>query len=76
MLDAGNPFFTDVAHGIEVAAEAADLSLVLCNSNERAERENAHLDLLQQQRVQGILVTPVDAEAPRLEAIAGGARRW
>jgi len=69
MLDAGNPFFTDVAHGIEVAAEAADLSLVLCNSNQRAQRENAHLDLLQQQRVQGILVTPVDAEAPLLEEI-------
>ena len=35
MLDAGNPFFTDVAQGIEVAAEAVDLSLVLCNSNQR-----------------------------------------
>ena len=32
MLDAGNPFFTDVAQGIEIAAEAVDLSLVLCNS--------------------------------------------
>ena len=28
MLDATNPFFTDVAQGIEVAAESADVSLV------------------------------------------------
>ena len=35
MLDAGNPFFTDVAQGIEDAAEAAGLSLLLCNSGQR-----------------------------------------
>src|SRR3954453_999950 len=39
MLDAGNPFFTDVAQGIEHAAEGADLSLFLCNSEGRAARE-------------------------------------
>ncbi|WP_122816033.1 LacI family DNA-binding transcriptional regulator [Nocardioides pantholopis] len=66
MLDAKNPFFTDVAQGIETAAEAASLSLVLCNSGHRAAREQAHLVLLQQQRVQGILVTPVDPDAPDL----------
>jgi LacI family transcriptional regulator len=69
MLDAGNPFFTDVAQGMEAAAEAVDLSLVLCNSGQREHREAAHLQLLQQQRVQGILVTPVDPESPVLEEI-------
>ena len=64
MLDAGNPFFTDVAQGIELAAETADLSLFLCNSDNRAAREETHLAQLQQQRVQGILITPVDPEAP------------
>ena len=69
MLDAGNPFFTDVAQGMEAAAEAADLSLVLCNSGQREQREQQHLHLLQQQRVQGILVTPVDPESPLLDEI-------
>jgi LacI family transcriptional regulator len=68
MLDAGNPFFTDVAMGMEVAAEGADLSLVLCNSGNRAERERQHLELLQQQRVQGVLITPVSPESPTLDA--------
>ena len=53
MLDGSNPFFHDVAQGIEMAAEDADLSLFICNSNSRAEREEIHLDRLLQQRVQG-----------------------
>lgn len=69
MLDATNPFFTDVARGIELAAEKADLSLFLCNSDGRLARESAHLAHLQQQRVDGILITPVDPEAPELARI-------
>src|SRR5438552_834166 len=37
VLDATNPFFTDVAEGAELAAEAADLSLFLCNSDNRVQ---------------------------------------
>ena len=48
MLDATNPFFTDVAQGIELAAEEADLSLFLCNSNNRESREDAHVARLLQ----------------------------
>jgi LacI family transcriptional regulator len=70
MLDGGNPFFQDVAEGIENAADAADLSLFVCNSGGRAERESKHLDRLVQQRVQGILITPVDPDAPHLADIA------
>ena len=70
MLDAGNPFFTDVAQGIEAAAEDADLTVVLCNSANRGDRERAHLALLEQQRVQGVLVTPVDPDSPDLDALA------
>lgn len=70
MLDASNPFFTDVASGIDAAAEAVDLSLVLCNSRNSGARELSHLALLEQQRVQGILVTPVDPESPALDEVA------
>ena len=35
MLDASNPFFTDVAQGIEEVAEGSDLSLFICNSDQR-----------------------------------------
>ncbi|GAA5146871.1 LacI family DNA-binding transcriptional regulator [Nocardioides marinquilinus] len=69
LLDARNPFFIDVATGIEEAAGEAGLSLVLTNSGQRAEREAAHLDLFEKQRVQGLLVTPVDPDAPVLDRV-------
>jgi LacI family transcriptional regulator len=70
MLDGSNPFFHDVAQGIEYAAEDADLSLFICNSNSRPEREEVHLDRLLQQRVQGILITPVNPDAPHLDELS------
>jgi LacI family transcriptional regulator len=67
MLDATNPFFTDVAQGIESAAEQHDLSLFLCNSDNNAARERTYLTRLQEQRVQGVLVTPVEPSEPLLD---------
>ena len=71
MLDATNPFFTDVAQGIEEAAEDQDLSVFLCNSHNRPERELAYLRRLEQQRVQGVLVTPIDPDSVALTELAG-----
>ncbi|WP_328455818.1 LacI family DNA-binding transcriptional regulator [Amycolatopsis sp. NBC_00438] len=70
MLDGSNPFFTDVAAGMEDAADESDLSLFLCNSAHQPSREEAYLGRLEQQRVQGILITPVDPDAPLLREIA------
>jgi len=69
MLDAGNPFFTDVARGVEDAAREAGLAVFLCNSNEDARREADYLDLLEQQRVQGVLITPVDPDSDLLSKL-------
>ena len=69
LLDARNPFFTDVAEGAERTAEAAGLSLFLCNSDNRPSREQDYLAHLVEQRVQGILVTPVDAQSPALDDV-------
>jgi len=71
MLDAGNPFFTDVAQGIEQVAESAGLSLFLCTSDNRPSREAAHLQHLQQHQAQGVLVTPVDPDSPALDEVVG-----
>ena len=71
LLDAGNPFFTDVARGVEEAAREAGLALFLCNSDQDARREDDYLDLLVEQRVRGVLVTPVDPDGDRLAALPG-----
>lgn len=60
VLDVANPFFTDVVRGAEAAAEESGAMVVVCNSGEDPTREGRHLDILEQQRVQGVLITPVD----------------
>jgi LacI family transcriptional regulator len=70
MLDATNPFFTDVARGVEDAADGSDLSVFLCNSDNSTAKEGSYLERLHQQRVQGILITPTDPDNPRLRELA------
>ncbi|MFD7660818.1 LacI family DNA-binding transcriptional regulator, partial [Actinosynnema sp. NPDC059797] len=62
VLDVGNPFFTDVARGVEDAAGDAGHAVILCNSDESPRREARHVELLAEQRVHGVLITPVDTD--------------
>ncbi|MDQ1681144.1 MAG: LacI family transcriptional regulator [Frankiaceae bacterium] len=66
VLDVTNPFFTDVARGVEDAANDAGLTVILCNTDDRSDKEVNYLDVLEQQRVQGILITPVDVVSDRI----------
>lgn len=58
VLDAGNPFFAEVARGAEDRAAEAGMSVLLGNSDESAQRESSYLDLFREQRVNGVLITP------------------
>src|SRR6478735_335612 len=69
VLDVRNPFFTDVALGAEDIAEGHRHSFILANSGEDARREQTYLDLFEEQRVQGILITPFSDVLQRLEAM-------
>jgi LacI family transcriptional regulator len=61
VLDVANPFFTDVAHAVE--------EVMLCNSDHQPAKEAAYLELLTQQRVHGVLITPTAEIPPALEAV-------
>jgi LacI family transcriptional regulator len=71
VLDAANPFFTELARGAEDKATAAHFTVLVGNSNEDAAREAAYLDLFEQQRVRGVLLSPVGNVIPRLEQLRG-----
>ena len=71
VLDAGNPFFTELARGAEDRAAAEHFTVLVGNSNEDAGREGAYLDLFEQQRVRGVLLSPVGNVVPRLEQLRG-----
>jgi LacI family transcriptional regulator len=66
VLDVRNPFFTDVARGAEDEAAKLGLSVILGNSDEDVRRESAYLDLFEEQRVHGILISPYGDIEPRL----------
>jgi LacI family transcriptional regulator len=69
VLDVANPFFTSVARGAEEAAEAAGLSVLLGNSDDDASREASYLDLFEEQRVHGVLISPIGEGLERLERL-------
>ena len=69
VLDVRNPFFTDVARGAEDQAALAGLIVTLGNSDESTERESVYLDLFEQQRVHGILISPYADITPRLHSL-------
>ncbi|MGW8482123.1 LacI family DNA-binding transcriptional regulator [Microbacterium sp. NPDC055903] len=70
VLDAGNPFFADVARGAEARADEDRLSVLLGNSDEDASREDGYLDLFREQRVNGVLISPASDDVPKLQRIA------
>src|ERR1700748_796560 len=69
VLDVTNPFFTEVARGAEDYAQAAGYAVILCNSDEADDKERRYLRVLEEQRVRGILITPVHGRAPELRRI-------
>ncbi|MBT2500137.1 LacI family DNA-binding transcriptional regulator [Agromyces sp. ISL-38] len=69
VLDVRNPFFTDVARGAEDRAAEDGMTLLLGNSDENPDREGAYLDLFEQQRVHGVLISPLTDDLPRLERL-------
>ncbi|MET7750585.1 LacI family DNA-binding transcriptional regulator [Micromonospora sp. NPDC005367] len=70
VLDVTNPFFTDMVRGAERVVEATGAMLIVCNSGEDGARERRHLELLEEQRVRGVLITPVgDGPQPHLEKL-------
>jgi LacI family transcriptional regulator len=63
--DVSNPWFADLARVLEDGCQERGLSLVLCNSNNRLDREDSCLELLWNRRVDGVLLLSVSGRAPQ-----------
>ncbi len=58
-----NPFFGEVIKGITQIADAHQLNIILCDTDESKEKELKALKLLSEQRIEGILMTPTYGDA-------------
>lgn len=69
VLDIANPFFTDLARGVEDPLAVEKRPLILGNSSQDPEREQSYLNLFEEQRVSGLLITPVGNVLDRLRRL-------
>ena len=70
VLDFGNPFFADVATGVEQAAEQAGADVALFGTGTgRHDREQRLLQRLAERRLDALIITPNDVEHPLLATI-------
>jgi LacI family transcriptional regulator len=61
--DVGNNFCTAVTRGAEDVAREAGLSVLLCNSDEDPVKEARYLEVVESEKVAGVLLAPHDAHS-------------
>jgi LacI family fructose operon transcriptional repressor len=61
--DIRNPFFTEVSRAVEDVAYQHRMRVILCNADEDPEKEALYLDLMRDENVSGVILSPT---LPRL----------
>lgn len=65
-----NPFFADLARGVEDVAYRNSYAVLLCNYDEDAAKERFYLDVMQQESVDGVILPPVHERDPAVLRLA------
>jgi len=63
-----NPYFAELARGIEDYCERNGFCVILCNSDDNPEKQRSYLRVLLEKRVDGLIVSSVGGDA----GLAGG----
>jgi LacI family transcriptional regulator len=74
LIDIGNSLFVDIARGAESAAGEAQLKLLLANSDSTRTKQDNYLELFDQARVAGVLLTPLEEPLDVAHAVLGHGR--
>ena len=69
VLDAANPFATETVRGLEDVVHEHGCAVYVCSTDGSADREARYLRLLEEQRVQGILITPASRNIHHLQKL-------
>lgn len=68
--DLQNPFFSDVARGVEDYAYNHEYAVILCSSDENIDKQTFYLNTLYAESVDGIILPPIPGEHGRLAWLA------
>ena len=69
VLDGQNPFFNEVVRGAEDEAMKNGIAVLVGNTDEDVKREGMYLDLFEEQRVRGVLISPYGDINSRLQQL-------
>lgn len=67
VINIANPFFADIAVGAEERALASGYSVIVGNGLDSVAREARSLDLFERQRMDGVLLSPVETAPEQLQ---------
>lgn len=65
-----NPFFADLARGVEDVAYRNNFAVLLCNYDEDPAKERFYLDVMQQESVDGVILPPIHEKDPAVLRVA------
>jgi LacI family transcriptional regulator len=70
ITDITNPFWTTVVRGVEDTAIENGLSVMLCNTDEDAEKQENYIGILVHKRVDGVVIAPVNRDVSALLSLS------
>lgn len=70
VMDITNPFYSQLARGVEDCAYEHGYSVILCDSDFDLAREALYLTLLQNKQVDGILMTPISSSVKSRQTLS------
>lgn len=74
--DITNPFYPEVARGVEDVVSAYGYNIILCNTDRDAKKELAYINLLIEKRVEGIVFASVPADQTLLADLDRSGVPW
>jgi LacI family fructose operon transcriptional repressor len=69
VADIRNPFFTALIRAVEEVAYRAGMRVTLCNTDEDPEREAMYLQLMQEERIAGLIFAPTRVTVGRMNEL-------
>jgi LacI family transcriptional regulator len=70
--DIENPFFTELARGVEDVAQSAGYSVVLCNTDSQVEKEAVYLQIAISEHMAGVILAAASANSNLDDILAAG----
>lgn len=70
--DIENPYFTELARGVEDVAQGAGYSVVLCNTDSRVDKESEYLQIAISEHMAGVIVAAASPDSRLDDILAAG----